>query len=74
MNNLKENAPQTSGMEHVPAPIKLAWGSGVIAHTFMANILSYLALPIYNIAMGVPAEWLGWAMGLTRFLDAVADP
>jgi GPH family glycoside/pentoside/hexuronide:cation symporter len=66
--------PPAKPTGRVPIPAKLAWSSGVIAHTFMANILSYLAFPIYNIALGVPAQWLGWAMGLSRLMDSFTDP
>lgn len=64
----------SSNRDRVPVSMKLAWSSGVIAHTFMANIFSYLAFPIYNIGLGVPAAWLGWAMGMPRLWDAVTDP
>lgn len=64
----------TPASQRVPIPTKLAWSSGVIAHTFMANSFSYMAFPIYNIGLKVPAEWLGWALSIPRFLDAFIDP
>lgn len=39
----------------------------------MANAFSYLALPIYNVALKVDPVLLGWAMGLPRIWDAFAD-
>lgn len=39
----------------------------------MANSFSYLALPIYNLALKVDPVFLGWAMGLPRIWDAFAD-
>lgn len=52
---------------------KAAWASGAIADVFMANAFSYLALPIYNVALKVDPAFLGWAMGLPRIWDAIAD-
>ena len=53
--------------------VKAAWASGAIADVFMANAFSYLALPIYNIALKVDPAFLGWAMGIPRIWDALAD-
>lgn len=53
---------------------KLIWSTGSLADVMMANVMSYLALPIYNISLGVDPRWLGWAMGLPRAWDAVTDP
>ena len=39
----------------------------------MANAFSYLALPIYNVALKVDPAFLGWAMGIPRIWDALAD-
>lgn len=52
---------------------KAAWASGAIADVFMANAFSYLALPIYNVALKVDPAFLGWAMGIPRIWDAIAD-
>ncbi|AQQ72238.1 Glucuronide permease [Limihaloglobus sulfuriphilus] len=69
--------PNTTGngsQNKLKATTKLAWGSGALADAMMANVISYLALPIYNIALGVDPRWLGWAMGLPRIWDAISDP
>ena len=39
----------------------------------MANAFSYLAFPIYNVALKVDPAFLGWAMGIPRIWDALAD-
>jgi GPH family glycoside/pentoside/hexuronide:cation symporter len=52
----------------------VAWSLGSLAEQMMSNIIGYLAMPIYNIALGVDVKLLGWAMGLPRVLDAVLDP
>ena len=52
---------------------KLAWGSG--GYTVdMVNIIWALALPIYSIALGVPATWIGIGLALPRIWDALTDP
>jgi len=61
-----------------PPPLKkrtkAAWATGAMADVFMANSFSYLALPIYNVALKVDPVMLGWAMALPRIWDAFADP
>jgi len=52
---------------------KAAWASGAIADVYMANVFSYLAMPIYNVALKVDATMVGWGMGLPRIWDALAD-
>lgn len=53
---------------------KALWGAGAVADVFMNNALHRLAIPIYNMALGVDARWLGVAMGLPRLWDAFSDP
>jgi len=53
---------------------KVIWGSGALADCFMNNSLNMLAMPIYNMALGVPATVIGWAMGIPRLWDAFSDP
>lgn len=52
---------------------KGGWATGVVADVFMANVFSYLALPIYNLALKVDPVFLGWAMGLPRIWEAITD-
>jgi len=53
---------------------KIAWGTGAMADTLMANIIGGLALPIYNIALGVNPVLIGYALGIPRLWDAITDP
>ena len=70
------NPPPVSP-EAKEAPLPLAkkawWSCGAIADTFMSNSFSYLALPIYNVGLKVDPVFLGWAMGIPRIWDALAD-
>jgi GPH family glycoside/pentoside/hexuronide:cation symporter len=53
---------------------KTAWGMGGFADYFMASTIVGLAMPIYNIGLGVSAVLVGLAIGLPRILDAITDP
>lgn len=53
---------------------KSTWAMGSIADTYMTNALNYLALPIYNMGLGVDPRMIGWALGLPRIWDAISDP
>ncbi|MBF89192.1 MAG: hypothetical protein CMG75_05905 [Candidatus Marinimicrobia bacterium] len=68
--NLKQ---KTRSEDIIPPRQKFGWAAG----GFMENGLSFgitaLAYPIYNIALGVPAQWLGWALAIPRFFDAITD-
>lgn len=52
----------------------LAWGAGGFADNLIAWTIVYLAMPIYNIALGVDPVVIGWAIALPRLLDAIIDP
>jgi GPH family glycoside/pentoside/hexuronide:cation symporter len=58
----------------VPARQKIAWGVGGLADSLMSNSIMQLALPIYNIALGVSPALISIALGVPRFLDAIVDP
>jgi GPH family glycoside/pentoside/hexuronide:cation symporter len=73
MQDHKSSVPLPPTDGPLPAKTKAAWASGAIADVFMANSFSYLALPIYNVALKVDPVFLGWAMGLPRIWDAFAD-
>jgi Na+/melibiose symporter-like transporter len=53
---------------------KTSWALGSGASTIMANSHGYLAMPIYQIALGVDPILLGMAMGIPRLIDALTDP
>ena len=63
-----------SDSKKLPRSKKSAWAIGSIADVYMANALNYLALPIYNMGLGVDPRMLGWALGLPRIWDAISDP
>lgn len=52
---------------------KGGWAAGAIADVFMANVFSYLALPIYNLGLKVDPVFLGWALGIPRIWEAATD-
>ncbi|MCL5103419.1 MAG: MFS transporter [Armatimonadetes bacterium] len=53
---------------------KFACGLGAVAANFLGNGIGLLALPIYNIGLGVSASLIGLALGVPRILDAMLDP
>ncbi len=72
MNNTSPVTPETKEGA-LPLAKKAWWASGAITDVFMSNAFSYLALPIYNVGLKVDPVFLGWAMGVPRIWDAVAD-
>jgi GPH family glycoside/pentoside/hexuronide:cation symporter len=73
-NQETQDQQQTKSKTTLKRSTKLAWSSGALADVMMANVMTYLALPIYNIALGVDPRFIGWAMGLPRVWDAISDP
>ena len=57
----------------VSIPRKIAWGLGGLTND-MVNALMLLAMPIFSVALGVKATWIGIALALPRVWDAIADP
>lgn len=53
---------------------KVGWASGSVADQFMSNGINNLALPIYNISLGVSPILISWALALPRLFDAITDP
>jgi GPH family glycoside/pentoside/hexuronide:cation symporter len=58
----------------VPRTQKAAYAAGAVMGCYLSNTIGVLALPIYNIALGVHPMTISIAMGLPRLLDAVIDP
>ncbi len=58
----------------VPRSKKVLWSVGSFADVYMSNAIGYLAMPIYQIALGLDPVWLGLAMGIPRLWDAISDP
>lgn len=76
---MRNNSPAALGIHadndaKAPLRSKAGWGAGALTDAFMNNSLNMLAYPIYNLALGVDAKWLGWVLGLTRLWDAFLDP
>ena len=61
-------------MNKLPVKDKLFYGLGAVSDVIMANIIMVLALPLYNIELGVSAMWIGLAISVPRLWDAVIDP
>jgi glycoside/pentoside/hexuronide:cation symporter, GPH family len=66
--------PSSAAAQPLSLFTKAAWGFGGLVENFMSNGIALLALPIFNIGLGINAVWLGWAMALPRLLDAFLDP
>jgi len=67
--------PQPNTSDHrVPMKTKVGWGAGGFLENSVGNSISVMALPIFNIALGLSPVWLGWAMSIPRLLDAMIDP
>jgi len=62
--------------QHVRVPVKtkIGWGSGGFLENTVGNSIGVMALPIFNLALGLSPVWLGWAMSIPRILDALTDP
>ncbi|MCF7818808.1 MAG: MFS transporter [Kiritimatiellales bacterium] len=53
---------------------KIAWSMGSVADQIMSNGINMLALPLYNLTLGVDPRLLGFALAIPRFIDAITDP
>jgi len=60
--------------DKIPFVQKISWSAGGITDQFMANGIGTLAQLIYNIGLGVPVVWIGWATTIPRIFDAFIDP
>ncbi len=60
--------------ERVPMRAKLAWALGSLGDNYASQGLVQLKDPVYNIALGVPANLLGLAFSVPRIIDAFVDP
>ncbi len=60
--------------ETVPLRVRAAWGLGGWADNFIFQVLIILALPIYNIELGIDPVWVGAALMVPRLFDAITDP
>jgi GPH family glycoside/pentoside/hexuronide:cation symporter len=53
---------------------RVSWGIGGWADNFIFQVLIILALPIYNIELGIDPVWVGIALMVPRLFDALTDP
>ena len=58
----------------VPRREKAAWAAGGAADAIMTTSIGQLALPVYNMGLGLDARLVGAAVAIPRFLDAFLDP
>lgn len=65
---------ETAQADKVPVGKRAAWGLGGIADNFIMNAFMALAMPIYNIGMGLSPILVGWALFFPRLVDAITDP
>jgi GPH family glycoside/pentoside/hexuronide:cation symporter len=72
--NIETTKKKDFQQDIVPRSKKLFWSMGAFSDTYMANAVSYLAMPIYQVGLGLDPRWLGLAMGIPRLWDAFSDP
>ena len=53
---------------------RAAYGSGGTAEVIMANLIIILALPIFNLGLGIDAGLISLALFVQKFWDAISDP
>lgn len=61
-------------VERVPLVQKVSWALGSVGDQVMTNGINNLALPIYNISLGVSPVLIGYALAIPRIFDAITDP
>jgi len=59
---------------HVPFWEKVAFGIGAMCNDFMGNVIMFLAMPIFNIGLGLDARLVGIALAIPKVWDAITDP
>lgn len=60
--------------DHVPLRQKFAYSSGLIADHYAQFGVAWLALPVYNILLGISPQLVTTALALARLWDAITDP
>ncbi len=71
MNPEPTSTPES---ERVPLRAKLAWALGSLGDNYASQTLTQLVGPVFNIALGVPADVIAKALSLPRYIDSFADP
>jgi len=67
-------ASKSSSSDKLTLFSKAAYGSGGAAECMMANLVIILALPIFNLGLGIDAGLISLALFIQKFWDAVSDP
>lgn len=65
---------RTRPEDRVPFAQKVALGVGAVPYTTGTQIFQVMALPIFQIFLGVHPVLVGLALTVPRFLDAISDP
>ena len=68
----KNKTAYTGG--RVPFWEKVSFGIGGMCNDFMGNVIMVLAMPIFNIGLGLDARLVGIALSIPKFWDAITDP
>ncbi len=71
MMNQKENILSKNKL---PLKTKIQWGMGGLSSYFLMNAASFLAFPIYQIAMKIDPMKLGLILAIPRLFDMFSDP
>jgi GPH family glycoside/pentoside/hexuronide:cation symporter len=59
---------------HVPFWQKVSFGIGGMCNDFMGNVILVLAMPIFNVGLGLDVRLVGIALSIPKFWDAITDP
>lgn len=80
---MKHSAKAGSGGSHeipiaekdrIPAHQKAAYGMGVVSDHYATYGLNSLALPVFNVILGLSPTLVSTALALARLWDAITDP
>lgn len=74
MSDQPPAAAEPGNTDRVPLRAKLAWALGSLGDNYASQTLTQLVTPVFNIALGVPAELIARALALPRYIDSFADP
>jgi len=67
-------AAKSGSSEKLSLLSRAAYGCGGTAEVIMANLVIILALPIFNLGLGIDAGLIGLALFIQKFWDAISDP
>jgi GPH family glycoside/pentoside/hexuronide:cation symporter len=58
----------------IPLLNKIGYGFGAMADNLIMNAFGGLVMPVYNIALFIDPQLLGYAIAIPRLFDAFSDP